>query len=88
MTALTPWFTADVKPTYKPAERSEFDKSLVVWRQACLDASNIHNFFGAAYRTRLDAAFEHVKRAYEEACKADDAGRGLSADPSSKGGEK
>lgn len=61
-----------------------FDQALDEFTYACIIAADWkHNFFGAAYRTRLEAAFAEVKRTYENACRVDDQelGRVLSTKP-------
>jgi hypothetical protein len=50
----------------------KFDDALREFTRACRSAADWKSFFGAAYRTRLDAAFAHVKAAYEVACEIDD----------------
>lgn len=50
-----------------------FDLACAEFSAACKTAASWkHAFAGAAYRTRLDAAFASVKNAYEAACAADD----------------
>lgn len=50
----------------------KFDEALAAFSYACRAAAHWKDFFGAAYRTRLDTAFAEVKKAYEFACQADD----------------
>lgn len=48
-----------------------FNEACFNFTFACERAANfIHAYPGAAYRTRIDAAFADVKRAYEQACAA------------------
>ena len=51
---------------------TKFDAALNGFADSCKQAYYWKDFYGAAYRTRLDAAFALVKEAYEAACKADD----------------
>ena len=50
----------------------KFLEAVDQWKHTCMIASNIHNYYGAVYRTRLDAAFKAVELAYQQACEADD----------------
>jgi len=51
---------------------SKFDDALENFAQACRNAAMWKAFYGAVYRTRLDAAFKCVKDAYENACRVYD----------------
>lgn len=59
-----------------------FDRALSHFSSCCRTAADWkHSFAGAAYRTRLDAAFKLVREAYEMACEVDDAELGRSPSP-------
>jgi hypothetical protein len=65
----------------------EFDRACETFTGACTNAAGWkHNFMGAAYRTRIDAAFRLVKEAYEMACAADDKELGRASDQGSPTG--
>ena len=60
-----------------------FDQALLRFSSCCRRAADWkHSFAGAAYRTRLDAAFKLVRDAYEMACEVDDAELGRDPSPS------
>lgn len=51
----------------------EFDKACAEFSETCCIASNWkQEYFGAAYRTRIEAAFAALKSAYENVCTVDD----------------